>query len=56
MHELRLKIGLMQIAVDAGLQPIERRHQRFGHVAAAECAETSLGVGQARRRGSSSQR
>jgi hypothetical protein len=44
--EFRLKIRLMQIAIDTGLQPIERRHQGFRHVTAANGAEAALGVRQ----------
>jgi hypothetical protein len=42
--QLSLKILAMQIAVDAGLQAVQRRHQGLGHVAAAERAVAALGV------------
>src|ERR1700734_2447904 len=42
--QLRLKILAMQMPVDAGLQPVERGHQRLRYVAAAERAVAALGV------------
>ena len=45
MVELRLEIFARQVTVDARLQPIERRHQGFGHVAPAECTESALRIG-----------
>ena len=36
---------IAQIAIDAGLQAIERRHERLGHVAAAERPEAAARVG-----------
>ncbi len=47
--ELALQLGLeiraVQIAVDTGLEPIERRHQGLRYVAAAEDAVATLGIG-----------
>ncbi len=43
--ELRLKVGVVQIPLDAGLQPIERRHQGLRNIASAEGTETAAGIG-----------
>ena len=41
----REKLRIAQVAIDAGLQAIERRHQRLRHVAAAEGTEAAALVG-----------
>ena len=43
--ELGLKFALCKIAIDARLQPVERRHQGLGHIAAAESAVAAAGIG-----------
>ena len=37
--------AIAQIPIDSGLQPIERRHERLGHVTAAERAEAAARIG-----------
>ena len=41
----RGKSRIAQVAIDAGLQAIERRHERLGHVAPAERPEAAARVG-----------
>jgi hypothetical protein len=56
MIELSLKFRVVQIPLDTGLQPIERRHQGLRNIAPAKSAVTAAGVGKAgRRRGGAQQ-
>jgi hypothetical protein len=47
--QLRVKLieegAIAQIPIDAGLQPVERRHECLGHVAAAEWPEAAARIG-----------
>ena len=48
--ELGLKFRVVQIPIDAGLQPVERGHQSLRHIAPAEFAVTAARVGKTGRR------